>query len=851
MKVTDLKTEYLNKPLGLGCMHPRLFWNDPEIRKQKQFELSFEVNGNTLPPVTVESDAMHYDVPFDLHSRDRVTWGVRVLDEAGNWSEKATSYFEMGLLIPEDFEAKWISGNYHAKKGARYPADCFRKMFELREVKRARLYASACGIYEIKINGKKVSDDVMAPGFTDYRKRIQYQTYDVTSLLKEGQNVLTAVLCDGWYRGSIGAKGRTNTYGDETRLYIQLEVFDEKENKTSILSDGSFDWSNDGPVRFADLKDGEIYDFNHTPSYAGKAKKTGFSANLSASDNFAVKEMEVLQPQKVFTSKTGKRIYELPCNIAGYISVSLQGKQGQQVKFVMGEMLDENNDVTLKNIQCIHKGKKSPLQEVHLTLKDGINDYHSGFWFGGFRYISVEADEDVSVESLCGIALYSSFEEEADFHCSHELINTFYQNALRSLKGNSLDIPTDCPTRERMGWTGDSQVFFHTASYLVNYAPFARKHIRDLFDRQWKNGKLAQIVPYSNEDWFMWPMNGSIGWADAGVLIPWRYYEKYGDDRLLREHLDGILRYGHFMESRIGKWGGPYAKPLPLNREQKRYAVNCGQSYGEWAEPKDVKAFIWTDFASPHPEESTAYTAWILQLVAKIAKMYGREAEAKEFDATSSKVKEAYQELVKTKEFSLDTDRQAKLVRPLYMNLLTKSQETYAKKRLVEALEHYGWRLGTGFLSTPFILNVLQKIDTSYAYRLLENEEMPGWLYMAKHSTGTIWEGWEGLNSDAGIASLNHYSKGAMVEWLFTEMCGIHMDGENHFVIAPLPGGTLTEASASYHSIYGTVQSSWEIKENEIIYKIHIPGNTTAKVQLASEEPFEVSAGEHEYRRGR
>ena len=845
IKATDLRTEYMKDPLGIDIVHPRLSWKDEGLIRQAAYEIEFDIEGKKSSTGKIVSSCMHHMVEEELHSRDHVIWKVRIYDEKGNVSGCSEAFFEMGLLEQKDFTGKWISGDYRVDRKIRYPADCFRKVFDAGEVIKARLYASALGLYEIEINGKRVGDFVLAPGFTDYHKRVQYQTYDVTDLLKKGNNVLTAVLADGWYRGSIGAKGRTNTYGTQTGLYIQLEITDEKGNVKTIVSDESFEWSNDGPIRFADLKDGEIYDAGMVPSYQGKAIVRKADGPFKASNNTFVKEHERFSPDRIIRTSSGKTTYDFRQNIAGYISFKTQAKKGDRIDFVMGELLDENNEVDLTNVQCIRKGKRTPLQEVHYVCRDGLNEYKGTFFFAGFRYVTVSSD--VELESIESIAVYTDMEETSSFHCSNELINIFYRNTLWSLKGNSIDIPTDCPTRERMGWTGDSQIFFRTAAYLMNYAPFARKHVNDLFDRQWKNGKLSHIVPFSNEDWYMWTMNGSVGWADAGVLIPYRYWQMYGDRRLLEDNYKGIRKYADFMISRAGKWGGIYSRPLGIDGRYRKYAVNKGQSYGEWAEPNDVKAFVWYDFASPHPEESTAYTSWILEIVAEICEMLGKTDNVDRLREYSEGAKKAYQEMVKTKKFSLDTDRQAKQVRPLYMKLLDEKQDAYARERLVKALENYGWRLGTGFLSTPFILDVLADIDPEYAYRLLENEEMPGWLYMARNNTGTVWEGWEGPNSQEGIASLNHYSKGAAVEWLFRGMCGINVDGENHFVIRPIVGGKETEAGASYESIYGCVTVEWKKKGDRYHYKISIPANTSADIILPDGRKEKVEAGNYEY----
>lgn len=448
------------------------------------------------------------------------------------------------------------------------------------------------------------------------------------------------------------------------------------------------------------------------------------------------------------------------------------------------------------------------------------------------------------------IAIYSAFEETSAFECSNRLVNQFYHNTVWSLKSNSTDIPSDCPTRERMGWTGDSQVFFNSASYLTDYAAFARKHLRDIYDRQWKSGRLPQIAPFANEDWFMWVMNGSVGWACAGVYIPYNFYKKYGDKRILEEYYDGMLKYALFMIRRAGEWGGPYAKPIHLSRKNRKYLVNCGQSYGEWAEPNDVCTFKWYDFASPHPEESTAYTYFTLKHVLEIAEILGKPQ-----DKTLARIKKysdgarlAYQELIAKKKFSLDTDRQAKLVRPLYMGLLTEEQEAFARSRLVKAMENYGWRLGTGFLSTPFILNVLSETNVEYAYKLLENEECPGWLFMPKNGATTIWESWEGnMTSDRGIASLNHYSKGALCEWLVGDMCGIKVEGENKFKIAPKIGGSLTYAKASYNSVYGLVESAWERKNGRTVCTVKIPCNCIAEIILPDGTTAMLTAGKYDF----
>lgn len=850
MKAINIKTEYLHNPIGLGTIKPRITWNCDGGQKQTAYYISAVVDGKECSSGKVESDRMNSDFGVPLTSRSRVSFKIKLWDEngrEGEWSEENS--FEIGLLEKSDWQAKWISGGYKADKKKRYPADCFKKEFDASDATKARLYISACGLYEARLNGQKCGEFVFAPGAVDYRKRVQYQTYDVTDLINKGSNALTVELADGWYRGSSGSKGRVNTYGTQTKFIAQLEILTKNGVKTTICTDETWKWSNDGAIRFADLKDGETVDARKTPTYNGKAIAVKYDANLTASDNFEVKENETFLPINIIKTPSGKTVLEFEQNLSGYIAFFLNAKAGQKIHITLGELIGSDGELTLKNIQCIFKGKPSPLQEIDYTCKDGLNEYKPKFFYGGFKYARIDTDVPFEKDDFKAIAVYSAFEETSKFECSNELINKFYHNTLWSLKSNSTDFPSDCPTRERMGWTGDSEVFFNTASYMVNYAPFARKHVRDIFDRQWKSGRLPQIVPYAHEDWFMWVMNGSVGWACAGVYIPLYYYEKYGDDRLLKENYEGIIKYANFMIKRAGKWGGVYAKPIFMSCKNRKYFVNCGQSYGEWAEPNDVMAFQWYDFASPHPEESTAYTYFTLKRVLKIADILGKKddkrlAKIKEY---SEGAKRAYQEYVSKPKYSLDTDRQAKLVRPLYMGLLDEKQTEFAKKRLIKAMNNYGWRIGTGFLSTPFILDVLADIDIEYAYKLLENEQCPGWLFMPKTGATTIWEDWEGpAAKDKGLASLNHYSKGAVCEWLVRRMCGINVDGENHFVIAPQIGGKETYARCEYQSIYGPVSSAWEIVGDKVRYTVEIPSNTTAEITIGGKTQT-VGAGRYSF----
>ena len=837
MKAVNLRTEYLINPIGIDIANPRVFWTCEGGVKQTAYRIVSE----KWDTGRVESGSMRAQYPLTLVSGERVNYKIKLWDEngdEGDWSEPA--FFEMGLLRVSHWQAKWIAGDYKVNKMKRYPVDCFCKAFSCGgRIERARLYVTACGLYCAQLNGERVSMP-LAPGITDYRKRVQYQTYDVTALLKE-RNTLTVELADGWYRGSVGAWGIRNQYGTETKLLARLEIVYEDGRKQTVVTDETWEWSNDGPIRFADNKDGEILDARMAPSYSGRAKVASHPVTPTASNNVPVAEKETFTGAMTATP-SGKKLIDFGQNIAGYISFKVNARAGQKLTFRFGELV-KDGELYQKNVQLSLGKKTTPLQKIEYICKDGLNEYKTKFAIFGFQYAEIDTDVDITAEDVTSIAVYSDLEETGAFRCSNGLLNRFVDATRWSTKNNSADLPTDCPTRERHGWLGDAQIFVETASYLFNYLPFARKFENDVCDAQRKNGCFTQIAPTGGVDFYMSPMDGSAGWSDAGVFIPYRLYRQYGDKAMLTAYYDNMRRFAEYKISTLGR-PYPTAVPTGIDIRYARWISNYGQSYGEWAEPADVNAFGVADFVSPHPEETTAYIVVLMEVMAGIAEILDKPDDKERYLSYAQKVRRGYQKLVETKKYSLDTDRQAKLVRPLYFGLLDEDRAAYAKQRLLTALDRYGWRLGTGFLSTPLILYVLAEMDIAYAYRLLENEEIPGWLSMPRAGANTVWEAWEGPNNaQGGIGSLNHYSKGAVVEWLFKEMCGIRVAGENHFVIAPKPGGSFTFAEATYNSVYGEVRSKWQKTGDGWRYEITIPSNCTAEILLPDGTKKTVNTG--------
>lgn len=851
MNAIRLQTEYLTEPLGLGIAAPRFSWNCEGGIKQTAYRILAERGGEIVwDSGKVASSSMTH-IQYSgklLNSRDRVDWSVVLWDENGALGEASASWFELGLLNPDDWTAKWISGDYRPKKKQRYPVDCFKKVFKVdKSVASARLYATSRGVYDVTINGHRIEDFILAPGMTDYRRRIQYQTYDVTGLLADDSTVELR-LADGWFRGSMAAYGVTNVFGIQTSVMAQLEITYTDGEKQTFVTDESWLWSNDGPIRFADLKDGEVYDASMQPSYNGKAivVPAPKEAIIAASDNVPVTEHERLSAKLL---KNG--VLDFGQNIAGYLQFTVRGRKGQTFRIVCGEVLDKDGNVDLRGIQesrpargwnslnlvkKLMTGKvngeinRTPHQEIVFTCSGGTDEYKTSFAVFGFRYAQIVGDITIKPEDFTAIAVYSDMEQTGCFTCSSDLVNRLVQNTLWSMKGNFLDVPTDCPTRERLGWTGDAQIFFDTGAYLMNTAPFFRKWLKDMADDQYDNGLISAVIPFSGVEMMYKATGSSVGWADAVYLVPWRYYLRYGDRQVLETAWPMIEKYARYLLNNLGMRDKKAGKANPDNA----FTYEKGVHLGEWLEPEEFRDKVYGTKAK-HPEECTAYLHYSMRTIAEIAKVLGKPYCEYEKCAEGAKV--AYLRFAE-----LDTDRQAKLVRPLALGLLEGETKAKAQKRLVQAAEIYNYRVGTGFLSTPFILPVLTdagEVDT--AYRMLLNTEKPGWLGEVLDGATTIWENWE------GDLSQNHYSPGAVCQWLYDTCAGIRVDGENRFTIAPVPGPGLEHAEAKYLSPYGEVKSAWQRVNGKLTFEIVIPANCEAEIRLPDGRKETVTTGRYTF----
>ena len=754
-----------------------------------------------------------------------------------------------------------------------YLVPVFRKRFRVKNgLQKATLFITAHGIYEAELNGQPVTDQRFTPGLTSYYYRIQVQTYDVIALLHEGENLWQTTVGDGWWRWN-------NNFGYRLALWGVLELTYADGKSEVVPTDESFEVST-GSVVKSDLQKGETYDAQIAPENWTEAilETDHTDADLIPQQGVPVREKERFSG-KLFRDSAGDLVADFGQNIAGYIHMVLHNTEpGQVIHLKHGEGLDQDGKFSTANCD----GGMAEFQEITYICKGAEREeYRPHFACFGFRYALIEGIDN---GEFTAIAVYSDMGETGDFRCSNEMINKLVENARWSQKGNFLDVPVDCPTRERNAWTGDAQIYVNTAAYFMDVQQFFTKWLADQRIEQYASGKVGITFPSTSsvhnpeelkqvqekrpEMALAGPTGDghigedSVGWGDSAVWLPYQLYLMYGDKQILAAHYETAKRWLEFSLSCMREINPRYADRDYYRNGDGDYIYDTRFHYGEWNEPlppapEVIELFMKGGTAADYvthmaqygkPEVATAYTSYVLTLLAEIEESLGFGQKANEYRKFADNCKNSYRALLETPEYSLDTDRQARLVRPLALNMLSKQQEEYAQNRLVQALDNYGWRIGTGFLSTPFILDVLKEIDPEYAYRLLENEEMPGWLFMPKNGATTVWEAWEGTESkNGGIGSLNHYSKGAVCRFLFETVCGIKVTGKNDFAISPVPGGSLTFAGASYTSVYGKVECSWKKTHDKTVYSVTVPSGCRAKVILPNGKITMQEAGTEQY----
>lgn len=747
-------------------------------------------------------------------------------------------------LVRPWLEVQPISGHENDRNPAarqrkiehRVGASYLRKRFRCKKTGQANilLYATAHGIYDIWINGCHLDGCLLAPKTSQYNKRLMVQCYQVGGLLRDGPNEILISLGDGWYRGCVGNSQDINTFGDDLAFLCQMEA-----DGVPLLWTGS-DWeaAQDSPLGLNDMMRGEVYDGRRTEDdmhwHGVTVRDFGYST-LIPDDGVPVTAHERF-PAELIHTPSGELVLDFGQNFAGYVEMVIpDAREGGRIILTHGETLDENGNFTTANFQ--NPAKPECHQRIEYICREGENRYHPTKCYFGFRYVKVEADFPVAAEMFTGMAIYSDMRETCQFSCGDERVNRLFQNAMWSMKSNFVGVPTDCPTREKSGFSGDAQIFCDTALYLMDSVQVLRTYLREL-DTSTEPGVFRQVAPDRRAPGYF---ENSHGWCDAIELITWRVWKRTGDDSIIRENYVAMKRWLDFSIERARG-----TRPENLDRlspELLPYFADAGFCWGEWLEPGgDQARETMEHMRHGEPEVATAYLSYGCRALAEMADAVGETADSVYYAVVAEKAREAYRAAF----LPIDSERQCRYVRPIFMDLLDAEEKTQVAEALAKRIRANGNHLNTGFLSTAELCRALSENgQTETAYDLLLQPDCPGWLYPISKGATTIWERWEGIGNDGKPKdSLNHYAYGSVAAWLIDSVCGIRVRN-GKIVIAPHPDPRLGHAEAAYDSPLGIINSSWRYQGEKLLLEVTVPEGRCADLILPTGEKVLLSAGKH------
>ena len=725
------------------------------------------------------------------------------------------------------------------------PAAMLRKAFPLEgAIRRATAYVTAQGLYELRINGRRVGDRLLAPEWTSYRHRLQYQTYDVTDLVRDGENVLAAWLGEGWYAGRLMVVGRF-AYGTVPRFLCQLEIEFADDRRQTLVTDETWRSTLAGPIRAAGLYDGEDYDARREfpgwdrPGFDDRAwpPVRAFdpgSERLVWQPNEPIRVTQEITPMSMTEPKPGAYVFDFGQNLVGWCRVEARGSAGQTVSVRHAEMTNVDGTLYTANL------RGAPQIDRYTPRVGGWFRFEPRFTYHGFRFVELSGLASAPrLDAVRGRVFHSSAPAAGAFACSDPAINRLWHNILWTQRANLMSTPNDCPQRdERFGWMGDIQAFSQTALFNMDLAAFFTKWTRDIRDDQADDGRFPDFAPHPGNPNAQF--SGAPAWADAGVIVPWRVYENYADTRLLAEHFAAACRWVDAVHR--------------LNPDLV-WAHGRNNDYNDWLNGDWIKQADWPTKGASVPNDlfATAFFAHSTELVSKMARVLGREAEARRYADLAAQIKAAFNRAFVQADGRIRGDTQGGYALALAFDLLPAELRPAATRQVVEAIHRYRDHLSTGIQTTHrLMLELPRQGQTDLAWQLLTNRTFPSWRYMIDNGATTIWERWDGFVKgrgfqDPGMNSFNHWALGAVGEWLWRNVAGINPDdsapGYRHFVIAPRPGGGVTWARARYDSIRGTIAVEWQIEEGSIALNVRVPANTTASIRVPTRAPSEVREG--------
>jgi alpha-L-rhamnosidase len=851
LSIKDLTCEHKKNPIGIDISQPRFSWKivgtgnsilqtaySIRVATDEKFSSSKIIwqSGKTL---SGESILQSYKGP-DLKSGQRYFWQVKIWDNKGReskWSEVA--FVETGLLSQSEWKAKWIEMEGDTVRYS--PSPHFRKEFQVeKNIATARVYVTSHGFYELHMNGKKVGDQVLTPGWTSYGKRLQYQVYDVTNLLVKGNNAIGAVLGDGWYRGTLAWGNNWAVYGKKLGLFLQLKITFTDGSESYIVTDDSWKASNNGAIRMNDIYNGETYDATkkltgwNLPGFKDngwtKVLIAKYENNIIASEGSPVRKIQEIRPVKIFRTPKGKLIVDMGQNMVGWLRLKVTGTKGTVVTLRHAEVMDKFGEFYTTNL------RQAKCQLTYTLAGTGEETYEPRFTFMGFRYVEVTGfPGELTLDNLTGVVVHSDMKVTGSYESSNQLLNQLQQNIQWGQKGNFVDVPTDCPQRdERLGWTGDAQAFCRTAAYNMDVSSFFTKWLKDVSADQKPGGEVPDVVPDVLTKQGALTTQPSAGWADVAVIAPWTMYIVYGDKRFLENQYPGMKGWVEYIRKNAGNsliWKG-------------------GSKYGDWLfYHPPVNNHTEPDGFTEHDFIATAFYAYSTSILAETAKVLGKTDDEKFYTDLFGKIKKVFINEYVTNGGRVGTNSQTSYVLALMFNLLPDNLREKSAGFLVEDIKSRRNHLSTGFVGTPYLCHVLSDNGyTDVAYDLLLQESYPSWLYPVKMGATTIWERWDGQKPDStfqdpGMNSFNHYAYGAIGDWMYRVSAGIETmgPGYKHLILQPHPSKKLTYSKASFESSYGTVASGWERKGTKLIIGVRIPANSIATIILPVDSPAKAT----------
>lgn len=852
----DLVCEYLTNPIGVCEVKPRLSWKISDDRpgaKQSAYQIQAAQSISALDskPDLWKSAWVKGDRCLDivwsgksLTSKMSVYWRVRVKDSKGKespWSK--VSSFEMGLLKQTDWSANWITDAV----GRPGPSPVFRKAFALNaKPVKARLYITSCGLFEASLNGEKVGKDYFTPGWTEYSKKVHALTYDVTNQLIEGDNAIGIILGDGWYSGYMGWATTRNIWGDKLSLiaYLEVEQADGTIEKIETGNDWRFAY---GAIRDSDIYNGETVDLRMAlhgfdkggyddSCWANAIVTEALPAKILGKPGRPIKKHEELPALVLTEPQFGVHVFDLGQNMAGIVSVRICGHQpGDTVVIRYAEMLQDDGMLYTENL------RNAKCTDTLICNDWGEIVFEPKFTYHGFRYVELTGlRRKPDLGDVVGLVLHSEMPATGSFACSDPLVNQLQHNILWGQKGNFFESPTDCPQRdERLGWTGDAQIFIGTAAFNCDVSSFFDKWCEDMEDAQFKDGRIPHVAPnpFRDDKGNSAGGGGQAAWADAVVICPWMIYQCYGDTRILENRYESMKK---FIDWRI---------------ETAVNFIHSEAQFGDWL-AIDIPEGSWSGSPTPKDLIATAYMAKTTDLFARIASLLGKKADAKKYSGLLKKMKAAFCNEFVSPSGRITGDTQTSYLLALGFDLLPVSIRDAAANNLVKIIKNKNNHLATGFVGTPLLAPVLTSIGrVDLAYQLLLNQGYPSWLYPIINGATTMWERWNSYTKDKGFGnasmnSFNHYAYGAIGEWMVSTVAGLGIDSEKpgykNILIKPQFGKGLTWASAELITRYGKASSAWRIEDGELTVTFEVPANTSARLELLGKSPKTYLSGRHE-----